>query len=285
MNAFLSNIQANTGLNPEIQLKILISIAIIIALWLLRTAVTRTMWRRTDDTRIRYLWHKITGYAVVVFAILFLSTVWIEAFRAIGTFLGLLSAGLAIALKDLFLNMAGSAFIFLRRPFTLGDRIQIGSIIGDVIDITLFEFTLMEVGNWVDAEQSTGRIYHIPNGIVFTEPVANYSTAFQYIWDEIPITVSIASDWEKAKEIIQGIVDKHAMHLAEDAGEKVRESAKKYLIFYSKLTPIVYTKVTEKGVVLTARYLCEPRNRRGTEQAIWEDILREFKKSEDINFA
>jgi len=75
------------------------------------------------------------------------------------------------------------------------------------------------------------------------------------------------------------------MHLAEDAGEKVRESAKKYLIFYSKLTPIVYTKVTEKGVVLTARYLCEPRNRRGTEQAIWEDILREFKKSEDINFA
>src|SRR3989442_7605528 len=83
-------------------------------------------------------------------------------------------------------NLAGWVFIIWRSPFALGDRIQIGQHAGDVIDVRLFQFTLNEIGNWVQADQSTGRIIHIPNGKVLTEVIANYSEGVQYIWHEIP---------------------------------------------------------------------------------------------------
>jgi hypothetical protein len=57
------------------------------------------------------------------------------------------------------------------------------------------------------------------------------------------------------------------------------------MIFYKTLTPIVYTSVKDSGVMLTIRYFIDPRSRRGSEQAIWEDILKEFAKRKDIDFA
>jgi small-conductance mechanosensitive channel len=201
------------------------------------------------------------------------------------TFLGLVAAGVSIALKDPIVNVAGWIYILLRRPIEVGDRIQIGEHAGDVIDLRISQFTLMEIGNWVDADQSTGRVIHIPNGKVFVEPLANYSKGFQYIWNEIPVLITFESNWEKAKEILLNIANKHAEHLSEPARAKVKEAAQKFMIFYSKLTPIIYTRVKDSGVLLTARYLCEPRRRRGSAEAIWEDILREFAKYDDIDFA
>ena len=84
---------------------------------------------------------------------------------------------------------------------------------GDVIDIRLFQFSINEIGNWVDADQSTGRIIHIPNGIVFTEPQANYTAGFQYIWNEIPVLVTFESDWKKAKQILTDIVNHHGVYI------------------------------------------------------------------------
>ena len=108
------------------------------------------------------------------------------------------------------------------------------------------------------------------------EVLANYSKGFQYIWNEVPVLVTFESDWEKAKGILQHIEKKHAEHLSEAAEKEVKRAARRYLIFYPTLTPAVYTSVQESGVLLTIRYLCEPRRRRSSEQAIWEDILREF---------
>jgi small-conductance mechanosensitive channel len=143
----------------------------------------------------------------------------------------------------------------------------------------------MEVGNWVNADQSTGRVIHIPNGKVFRETQANYSKGFQYIWNEIPILVTFESDWKKAKSILAEIAQRHAEHLSRAAEIRLREAAKKFMILYTHLTPVVYTTVADCGVLLTIRYLCEPRKRRGTTQEIWEDILEEFAKCDDIDFA
>lgn len=214
-----------------------------------------------------------------------MSNVWLELFGSMGTFLGLLSAGVAIALKDPLVNMVSWAFILIRQPFKVGDRIQVGKIAGDVIDIRLFQFSLMEIGNWVDAEQSTGRIVHIPNGMVFTEPQANYTAGFQYIWNEIPVLVTFESDWKKAKSILTDVVNHHGDVLSDEAEKQIKEAAKQFLIFYSKLTPIVYTSVKDSGVMLTLRYMCDPRKRRIIEEEIWEDILTRFSKYDDIDLA
>ena len=170
----------------------------------------------------------------------------------------------------------------------MGDRIQIGQHAGDVIDVRIFKFTLMEIGNWVDADQSTGRVLHIPNGLVLSEIVSNYSRGFQYIWNELPVLVTFESNWKKAKTILQEIVTKHAQHSSEVAQKHIQEASRRFMIFYSVLTPTVYTSYTsvaESGVLLTIRYLCEPRTRRGTSETIWEDVLHQFAAHKDIDFA
>ena len=166
-----------------------------------------------------------------------------------------------------------------------GDRIEIGSIRGDVIDLRLFQFSLMEIGNWVEADQSTGRIIHVNNGRVFSESLANYSKGFAYIWNEMPVLITFESDWKKAKEILLSIVRMEAEHLTEAADRKVRQAARKFMIFYRNLTPTVYTRVDDSGVRLTMRYLCDPRKRRSTEERIWEAVLDAFAAAPDIDFA
>jgi small-conductance mechanosensitive channel len=205
--------------------------------------------------------------------------------QTLATFFGLLSAGLAIALKEPVANLAAWGFIVWARPFEVGDRIQIGAHAGDVIDLRLFQFTLNEIGNWVSADQSTGRIIHVPNGRIFTEPLANYDKGFKYIWNEVAVLITFESDWKKAKQILARIADKHAEHLTAQAEEELLTASRQYLINYRKLTPIVYTKAVDSGVQLTMRYLIDPRKRRGTEHAIWEDILTEFAVCPDVDLA
>ena len=205
--------------------------------------------------------------------------------KGISTFLGIVTAGLAIALGEPITNLAGWAFILMRRPFQVGDRIQIGELRGDVIDVRIFQFTLMEIGNWVEADQSTGRVIHIPNGFVFRQATANYSKGFQYIWDEIGVLITFESDWVKAKEILTQVASDHTEHFSESARRRLARAARKYMIFYSNLTPIVYTSVLDSGVMLTLRFLCEPRQRRGMASVIWESILERFAACDDIDFA
>ena len=278
-------LQKFTDVNPDVVKKVFVTLVAILLIWLVRTIVLRIAFQWVKNVKDRYQWRKISTYIGVFLGILVIGRTWFEAFQSVATFLGLLSAGLAIALKDPLVNLAGWAFILWRRPLEVGDRIQMGQHSGDVIDIRIFQFTLLEIGNWVDADQSTGRIIHIPNGKVFTEMQANYSKGFEYIWNEIPVLLTFESDWQKAKEILKEIVDANALHLTERAERKVRQAARKFLIFYTNLTPAVYTSVRDSGVLLTIRYLCAPRNRRGSEQDIWEDVLKTFAVHDDIDFA
>ncbi len=278
-------IQDEIGLSPTNQRKILISFAIIVFVWVLRFLLLKLVWKQTEEPRLRYQWKRSIGLTLSLISIILISSVWISAFAKFGAFLGLFTAGLAIALKDPLTNIAGWLFINTRKPFSVGDRVQIGENTGDVIDIRLFQFAILEIGNWVKADQSTGRIIHIPNGIVFLTAQANYGKGFRYIWNEIPVLVTFESNWELAKTILEKIITKHAEHLTKKVEKELKEATKKYLITYLQLTPVVYTSVLESGVNLTIRYLCDFHTRRDSEHNIWEDILREFTKNNDIEFA
>ena len=274
-----------TKLSPWVQTNLFTSIIIILILWLLQTLVMSIVVRRVEDVRLRYRWRKTSKSVAAALGVVLVGRVWFEGIQSLATFLGLVAAGLTIVLKDVVTAIAGWFFIIWRRPFNVGDRIQIGQHAGDVIDVRIFKFTLMEIGNWVDADQSTGRVLHIPNGLVLSEIVSNYSRGFQYIWNELPVLVTFESNWKKAKTILQEIVTKHAQHSSEVAQKHIQEASRRFMIFYSVLTPTVYTSVAESGVLLTIRYLCEPRTRRGTSETIWEDVLHQFAAHNDIDFA
>ncbi len=274
-----------TGLSESTLNHVLSTLAVIVVLWLLRLVVLRLVKRRITDVRVQYQWRKTTTYTAVVLGTLAVGRIWLDAFGEVGTFLGLVSAGVAIALKDPLTNIAGWGFIVWRKPFGPGDRIRVIGYAGDVIDQRLFRFTLLEVGTATGAEQSTGRIIHIPNGKVFTEAVVNYTRGFPYIWNEIAIIVTFESVWRDAKDILFQIAHDKAEELSADAERKVRQAAQEYLIFYSKLTPTVYTSVVDVGVQFVIRYLVEPRRRRGSEEILWEAILDAFGERDDIDLA
>ena len=267
------------------QQDLLSTLLVILVIILLRYLVLFLMYRQVKDVRKRYRWRKSITYVLTFLSIFLIGRIWFQGFQSAATFFGIFAAGVAIALQDLLVNFAGWIFIIWRRPFDVGDRIEICGHSGDVIDKRLFMFSLMEIGKWVDADQSTGRVTHLPNGLVIKNPLANYSQGFTYIWHEIPVLVTFESNWEKAKQILQDIANQQSEHLSKEAEKRVKQAAKKFMIFYTKLTPIVWTSVEDCGVLLTIRYLTDPRKRRGTEQAIWEDILRQFAKNDDIDFA
>jgi small-conductance mechanosensitive channel len=278
-------IQRTFQIDADAQERLLVSVAVLLTLWLIRLLLLTVVNRRSEDVRVRYRWKKTSQYVMATLSVFFLGMIWIQGFQSLATYLGLVSAGLAIALRELVANFVGWAFILWRRPFEVGDRIQIGDTAGDVIDLRIFQFTLLEIGNWVDADQSTGRVIHVNNGQVFTESVANFSKGFEHIWNEIAVLVTFESNWQKAKEILRDIANRHDEELSAAAEEKLREAARRFMIFYSKLTPTVYTSVKDCGVMLTIRYLCNPRRRRSSEESMWEDILHAFAENDDIDFA
>jgi small-conductance mechanosensitive channel len=278
-------LEQGIGLSSVFQDRLLATLVIVGGLWLAQRLVLALAYRRAHDPWVRYRWRKTISYLSLLIGLVLVGRIWVERVGSLATFLGLFTAGLAIALKDLVANFAGWAFIVWSRPFDVGDRVQVGPHAGDVIDLHLFQFTLNEIGNWVDAEQSTGRIIHVPNGKVLSEPIANYDKGFRYIWSEIPVTVTFESNWKKAKEILEAIAVRHAEQLTEQVEKELLEASRRYLIAYTKLTPIVYVRVAEHGIRLTLRYLIRSRFRRGSENAIWQDVLDAFAAEPEIDFA
>lgn len=285
MEEFINDITDFIASSPSLTVQIVETLVIILVLWGIRIFAVRLLQRNVETKKTVYKWRKNITYITFFIGALILGQVWFAALGQLGTFLGLLSAGIAIALKDPVTDIAAWLFLMWRKPFDIGDRIQVGNSKGDVIDIRVFKFTILEIGNWVDADQSTGRVIHIPNHKVFTDDLANYTSDFEFIWNEMGVLVTFESDWKKAKKILQEVVEENMQEFVEQAKEEVKKAEKSYLIQYRYLTPIVYTSVKDSGINLSIRYLSDPRKRRGISQSIWESVLDRFAEHDDIDFA
>ncbi len=276
---------AALGIDAGFAWRVLGTVAIFVTWFVVMRIVRRLLARTVDDPASRFSIARMASYVVGPLAIVLVVRLWVQGISGFATYFGLLSAGIAIALQDLITNFAGWVFILVRRPFRIGDRIQIGPHSGDVVDIRPFRFMMLEIGNWVHADQSTGRLLHVPNGWVFKNPVANYSEAFGYIWNELEVVVTFESDWKKAKKALETIAAASAEKLEPDARKKIALAAETLHIQFTKLTPAVWTTVVERGVKLSVRYLCNPRERRSSASAIWEKTLEAFAAMPDVHFA
>ncbi len=281
----MQEVFSGLGVSPATQAKTVASLIAVAVIVLLRWVIVRAIQRRIEEPELTYRTRKVASYITSLVSVLTLSWIWIDALDSFTTYIGLVSAGIAIALTDVLKNLAGWAYILLRRPFRVGDRIEIGDTKGDVVDIRLFRFSLLEVGNWVDAEQSTGRLVHVPNGLLFTERLANYTEGFEYIWHEIPVLITFESDWKLAREILERALAERVPAVQGDAAQRIRSAAKTYHIRFGALTPRVYLTVRDSGVLLTARLLVDVRARRAMDEAFWEGVLEGFAAEPTVELA
>lgn len=282
MNDFFSD---TLNLSPVLS-RVVSTVIVLGVIVVLRYALALVVGRRVSDVDLQFRARKALTYGATIAAVISLVFIWLPFFDDLATFLGLLSAGLAIALADVFLNLAGWAYIVFRRPFKVGDRVEIAGEAGDVVDIRAFRFTLLEIRDWVDADQSTGRIIHVPNGKLFRDTVANFTEGFHYIWHEIPVLVTFESDWRRAEVMLRSALDE--VSVPEDEARQVTErvsASRDYRINYSELTPNVYVSTRDSGVLLTGRVLVEARRRRGVEDTVWREMLDAINSDPNVDLA
>lgn len=286
MNRIMNLIEAEIGLPPEIQFQLIKTFVIILVMALLFQGVKNILYKAITDSKTYYRTRKVIAYIFIFISFILVGRIWFQGIQSMTTFLGLFSAGLAIAMKDLVMNIAGWGYILWKGLFRIGDRIEIGDISGDVMDIQLFDFTLMETRNWVNADQSTGRIVHIPNSTIFTKALFNYNIGLPYVWDEIPIHVTHESNWAKAKGILEEIANEYWAPISKEARKTIKEASKEYMIFNNNPHPTVYTSINnENSITLTIRYMCAYKERRNSSEKIYEEVLERFANHTDIEFA
>ena len=259
--------------------------AVLLGAWLIRRVGRLFIRGGVEDRVAQYRWRKTLAYLTMALATVFVIAIWVDGLSQVGTFLGLVSAGVAIALKDVIVDIAGWLIMVTKPPFDVGDRIQIGPHSGDVVDTSLLHFHMLEIGNWVDSDQSTGRLIRIPNSKILTDPIANYTSEFPFLWHEIPVVITFESDWRRAKELFLDMVTEASMETSRRAAESLRKQPSRMLISYGTVTATVYTSVLDHGVCLSMRFLTDPRRRRGFDQTLWEGALDIISSEPNIELA
>ncbi len=269
---------------PVLMPKMILTGTVIILLILIRFVLNRLIFRLIKNQASRFRARRRATYATVIVGLLVLFPVWLPNLQAVAAFLGIFGAGVVLVLKEVILNLAGWFYIILRRPFDIGNRITVAGYSGDVTDIRLFEFTMMEVRQWNDGGMSTGRVLHIPNSVTLTQPLANSSKEFAFAWNEIHLPLEPGSNWKRAVEILESIAGQKVEKVNE-SDDRIRQSEEQYAIRYKKMLPRVFVDFRHGEIILTLRHLVEPRTHRLVTDAIWRELLSALESERDIRLS
>ncbi|MBZ0201402.1 MAG: mechanosensitive ion channel family protein [Ignavibacteria bacterium] len=266
--------------------KIIAVIAGIIILVVISKFVKRILKKRVKESDSRYKANKVVTFISYILAVLFVSVVFSDKLGGLTVALGVAGAGIAFALQEVIASVAGWLAIAFAGFYKTGDRVQLGNIKGDVIDIGVLRTTLMETGQWVDGDLYNGRLVRIANSAVFKDPVFNYSGDFPFLWDEIKVPVKYGSDYELARKIISDAGNVVVSEYPEKAKKYWDEMLKNYLLENSSLDTMVTLTANDNWVEFTLRYVVNFKKRRITKDNIFTIILKEFEKTEGkVGFA
>ena len=255
----------------------MIRAAIVIGGGILIIAIVRLLQRaasgRLESVDARYRVRKLIALFGWIAAFLLMVGVFSGRFSQVTVALGVAGAGIAFALQEVIGSFAGWLAITFGDFYGPGDRVQLGGIKGDVIDIGVLRTTLMECGDWVNADLYNGRIVRVANSFVFKEPVFNYSADFPFLWDEITIPVRYGSDHARARQLIQDTLSEVVGDYAEFAKASWREMVRKYRIEAASVEPTVTLIATDNWLQFTARYVVDYKLRRSTKDRIFTRLL------------
>ncbi len=259
--------------------KVIASLLAVLVVVVLVRYTQRALGRYVENSQRRYRLKKLVAFGGYVVAILLLSIVFSDKLAGLTVLLGVLGAGIAFALQEVIVSVAGWVALSFGRLYDVGDRVQVGGIKGDVIDIGVLRTTLMECGGWINGDQYNGRVVRVANSFIFKEPVYNYSSDFPFLWDEIRIPVRYGSNYEMARQGFQQVLDdltgEHARQLKGDW----RKMTDKYLLEDAQLKPSVSLKMDDNWAEFALRYVVDYKKRRSMKDQISSRILKFIEES------
>lgn len=262
---------------------IFIGIALI---WLIVKVIQKNLFSKIKDNDNRYRAKKFGSFIGYFLTILFVTIVFSDKLGGLTVAFGVAGAGIAFALQEIIASFAGWLAIMFGGFYKSGDRVQLGGIKGDVMDIGVLRTTIMETGQWVDGDLYNGRIVLIANSFVFKEPVFNYSGDFPFLWDEIKIPIQYGSNYDKVKDILEKVGIEIAGDLTKQSREKWTEMQNKYRLEDAQTEPMISLIANDNWVEYTLRYVVSYKKRRATKTALFTKILKEIEATKgEIKFA
>ncbi len=276
MSGFFELLRDNTSVLGR-----LVTTAALVVLGFLAAAVAGWLvGRRADDPYIRYYLRKVIHALVVVVLLVALAVVWRPFAGRIGIILGFATAGLAFAMQEVIGALAGWVSILTGGHFRAGDRIQMGGVRGDVLDLSPLRTKILEIGSgqeedsWIRGRQYTGRVVSISNKAIFSEPVFNSSAAFNYLWEELAIPVPYADDWRRAEEILREEAERTSS--SADARRAMEQVRRRYPVGRTEVEPRVFVRATDNWVELAARFVVPVRTARAVKDEMTRRVLDRF---------
>lgn len=255
-------------------------------IWIIVKVVQKSLFSKIKDNDNRYRAKKFGSFIRYFLTILLITIVFSDKLGGLTAAFGLAGAGIAFALQEVIASFAGWLAIMFGGFYKSGDRVQLGGIKGDVMDIGVLRTTIMEIGQWVDGDLYNGRIVLIANSFVFKEPVFNYSGDFPFLWDEIKIPIQYGSNYEKAKEILLNIGKEVVGDISTQSKEKWIFLQNKYRLEDAQTEPMVSLIANDNWVEFTLRYVVNYKKRRSTKTALFTNILKQIEATNgEIKFA
>ncbi|WP_423188342.1 mechanosensitive ion channel family protein [Alkalibacterium sp. f15] len=260
---------------------IVIFVLIIVFLLMIRRLILNRLYRRFKGSDNWYVTRKMAKWLNNLILVLAFVYIFGSNLSGFSTAIGLAGAGVTYALREVIVSFAGWFAIMFGDFFNTGDRVLLGGTKGDVVDIGMLRTTLMEMGEWVNGDQYTGRIVRVANSYIFTSPVYNYTADFKFLWDEIHVPLHFDSDIKLAKGIVLAIAEDTIGNYNKQAEEEWGNMKRRYRIENASLKPQAFISFDDNFITLSLRYIVDTRERRGVRDRMFTAILDQFKEVED----
>jgi small-conductance mechanosensitive channel len=264
--------------NPYALQLILVVVGVIIILtgmYLIRSRLSRYIKDHSNFYRSKKAINAV-GYFLIL---LLISVIYRESLGTLTVFFGIAGVGIAFALQEVIVSIAGWIAILITDIYKSGDRVLMGGIKGDVIDVGVLRTTIMEIGGWVEGDLYNGRIVRIANSFVFKEPVYNYSADFPFLWDEIKVPIQYGSDYTLAREILHDVAQEVVGDYSNEAEQQWELMVRKFMIENASTQPMVNIIANDNWVEFTLRYVVDYRKRVSVKNQLFAKILEKVENS------
>ena len=266
--------------------KLVLAVAVIIVCLAVIRLLDVYFVGRVKDAVYQYNLKRVMRLIVWLVTAFFILTILFQNWYTAVVSIGLISLILGFALQTPITSFIGWIYILMREPYRVGDRIQIGTATGDVIDVGYLDTTLWEFGGqYLSTEHPSGRVIKFPNSSVLSTPVYNYTwPLFPYIWNEIKVQVAYNSDLEFIAETMREVAEK-------EVGEAMMKQVRVFREILAQ-TPVNQLEVQERPVVMfrvgentwleaIVRYLVHPKEAGRVKSRLIQDLLKALNAAPD----
>jgi len=265
--------------------KLILSLIVLAFTWISYLIIKGVLQTRVKDQTHLHTLRMLIRNTFFFAAGVIVLVIWLGVGSNFTVAMGILGAGVAFASQEVIGSFAGYLNIVTGSLYRIGDRVRIGDVVGDVMDISILRTTVMEIGEWVKADQYSGRIVTIANRAVFADPLFNYTQHWRYLWDEIMIPITYTSDWRSAGEIMLERGRQYSAHLQEQAQAELHDMVRRYLVHDTPVEPALYVVMTDNWIEMTLRYIVEARERRTVKGQLHQELLQHFESETGITVA